>query len=184
MLILEFSSLKVLGLVHLASQVLEATSPLAEFRDQTSTGTTLGVSIIPSNLLDRYGMPAAGVRRTALNLALKQSLLDNAIELREGWKLESIQEKKHGVVATFAGRRRVEGTFVVGCDGIKATSRELLMKRGGKMEALPTYTGLTQVSFLVNGGSRLRATKSLISYSPRLPECHQHPHRSMAVQAY
>lgn len=150
----------MLGLVDLASQVLETTFPLTEFHDQTWNGAMLGVSLIPSTLLDRYSMPAAGVRRTALNLALKQSLLDNAIELREGWKLEDIQEKEHGVIATFAGRGTIEGTFIVGCDGIKATSRELLLKGGGQMEALPTYTGLTQVSFLVNGSSHLRTTKS------------------------
>ncbi|KAK0508487.1 hypothetical protein JMJ35_008763 [Cladonia borealis] len=157
------NGLKVLGLVDLASQVLEATFPLTEFHDQTWNGATLGVSHIPSTLLDKYSMPAAGVRRTALNLGLKQSLFDNAIELREGWKLEDIQEKEHGVIATFAGRGTIEGTFIVGCDGIKATSRELLLRRGGEMEALPTYTGLTQTAGISPTPSTIKGRPSLLN---------------------
>ena len=131
--------------MDLANQLLDSASHLSEFRDQTSSGAKLGVSHIPSTMLERYGQPAAGVKRTALNLALKQLLIDNDIEIHEGWKLEDIEEKEDEVIASFEGGRRAEGSFLIGSDGIKAASRGLLMKRNGIAEGVPAYTGLTQV---------------------------------------
>jgi salicylate hydroxylase len=124
---------------------LGTSSFLNEFRDQTSTGTTLGVSHIPSICIQRYGQPIAGIRRSTLNLALKAALVENNIPVHEGWKLEDIKEKEDGVVALFEGGRRIEGMFLIGCDGIKAASRDLLLQKKGLTEGAASYTGLTQV---------------------------------------
>ena len=137
--------MKILKLIGVADGLLQSTISLTEFRDQTSDGTTLGVSEVPSTLRKKYGQPAAGVKRTAINLTLKRRLIELGIELREGWKLEGIDETNTGVIARFEGNRRAEGEFLVGSDGIKAASRELLLEQKGIKEGIPSYTGLTQV---------------------------------------
>ena len=138
-------SLKVLALVDLADKLSNSTHHLAEFRDQTSSGSILGVSDVPCTFRDRYGRPAAGVKRAALNLQLKQSLADNDIELHEGWKLIGIRESDDEIIADFDGGRSMRGAFLVGCDGIKSASREAMMKIKGISEGVPSFTGLSQV---------------------------------------
>ena len=101
---------------------------------------------MPSEFVQRYGYPAAGVWRTDLNLTLKDALLNHGIPVQQGWKLEDIQETKTGVAAISADGRRVEGSFLVGCDGLKAVSRDLLLRRKGIPKEAAEFTGLTQVS--------------------------------------
>jgi salicylate hydroxylase len=138
--------MKVLNLVGLASTMASSSIASAELRDQTSTGKTLGLSHLPGTLIARYGQPAVGVRRTLLNLELQQMLIAQGIELHQGHALEEIEEHEDRVVAVFQGGRRREGMFLVGCDGIKAVSRQLLLRVKGIPQVLPSYTGLTQVS--------------------------------------
>lgn len=80
---------------------------------------------------------------------LKQMLLDLDVEVREGWELIDIKEGEDSVTAFFDGGRSVTGSFLIGCDGIKAASRTTLLKNQGISEGLPVYTGLTQVSSLL-----------------------------------
>ena len=68
------------------------------------------------------------------------------IELREGWKLESIQENDDSVTAIFDGGRTVTGSFLIGCDGIKAASRCAILGMQGIGPGMPTFTGLAQVA--------------------------------------
>ncbi len=110
------------------------------------TGELLGMSKVPSTFLRHYGQPATGVSRTELNLALKDALLSKGITLHEAWKLQGIEESEARIVAVAADGRRVEGSFLVGCDGLKSVSRELLLKRKGVCEKAPSFTGLVQVA--------------------------------------
>lgn len=110
------------------------------------TGELLGKSNVPSTFKDKYGYPAAGVLRTDLNLALKDELLSKGIPLHEGWRLRDIQETDTGVVAISADGGRVEGSFLIGCDGLKAVSRELLLSKKGISKEKPAFTGLVQVT--------------------------------------
>ena len=138
--------LKVLNLVGLTDAVISETTPLEAFRDSNAAGILLGQSDVPSTFAAKYHQPAAGIRRTTLNLMLKKMLLDLDVEVREGWELVDIQEDDDSVTAFFDGGRSVKGSFLVGCDGIKAASRTTLLKNQGISEGLPVYTGLTQVS--------------------------------------
>lgn len=138
--------LKVLNLVGLADAVIEKSTPLQVFRDSTAAGDLLGQSDVPSTFAEKYHQPATGIRRTTLNLMLKQMLLDMDVEVREGWELIDIKENEDSVTAFFDGDRSVTGSFLIGCDGIKAASRTTLLKNQGISEGLPVYTGLTQVS--------------------------------------
>ena len=137
--------LKVLALVDLVDKILEDTVPALELRDLKSTGELLGMSKVPSSFVRRYGQPATGVPRTGLNLALKDTLQNKGITLHEGWKLQKIEETETGVIAFAADGRQVEGSFLVGCDGLKSVSRGLFLQRKGASEKTPTFTGLIQV---------------------------------------
>jgi salicylate hydroxylase len=164
-------------LVNIDKQVTTGTPHLSELRDQTSTGKTLGVSDFPLRCVELYGQPATGVKRTALNLALKEALITNGIPIHEGWKLKDIEEDGDIVVAISEDGQKVEGSFLIGCDGIKAASRALLLGRKRVTEGAAKYTGLTQVSppvhLLNNQPTDLR--------SIRLQGCRQRHHPSKLV---
>ena len=142
--------LKVLNLVQLSEKMLKGKATVQEFRDMTWTGERLGSSDLPSRYVRRYGQPAAGVPRAELNLALKEELLRKGIPLHEGWRLQDIEETETGVVAISADGRRVTGSFLVGCDGLRGISRDLLLRRKGVVQGPATFTGLTQVCFQVS----------------------------------
>lgn len=77
---------------------------------------------------------------------LKNALLTQGVDVREGWELSDIKEDEDSVTAYFNGGRSVTGSFLIGCDGIKSASRTILLRMKGISEGPPSYTGLTQVS--------------------------------------
>ena len=103
------------------------------------------MSNLPSTYVRRFGQPAAGVPRAELNLALKEKLISKAIPLHEGWRLKDIQVTDTGVVAISEDGKRIEGFFLVGCDGLRGKSRDLLLTRKGESQGEAAFTGLTQV---------------------------------------
>lgn len=137
--------LKVLNLVGLADTLKAESTPLQELWDASETGEVLGQSDLPKTFGDRYSQPAVGVRRTTVNLKLKNMLLDIGVDVREGWELVDVQENEDSVTAFFDGGRSVTGSFLIGCDGIRAASRSILLRNQGIAQGAPVYTGLTQV---------------------------------------
>lgn len=173
------NGMKVLDLVGLNTTDLASSStsggafPLDAFEDRSGGGSLLGSSALPSTFKAKYGQPAVGVKRTGLNLALKKMAEDAGIEVREGWALESVSEDSDSdsdssrsgrktVTARFANGESVLGDFLIGCDGIKAASRDALqqLKNGAgtgagvgvsnqaqqQQQQPPAFTGLTQTS--------------------------------------
>ncbi len=126
--------------------VTQSRPHLGEYRDLTSAGDLIGLSTLPSRFIEKYTQPACGIKRTVLNLALKEALVDAGIELHEGWKLKEIQENETGVTAISEDGDRIEGSLLIGCDGIKSVSRGLLNKQHGLDPEEAVYTGLIQVS--------------------------------------
>lgn len=137
--------MKVFSLVGMDSTISATAPHLGELCDQSYTGQTIGVSYIPQKWTQQYSQPAAGIKRTALNLALKEALIENDIAVHEGWKLKSIEQTETSVTAISEDGQRIEGSFLVGCDGIKAVSRNILLASNGVKEQSATYTGLIQV---------------------------------------
>ncbi len=139
-------SMKVFNLVGLADEIISAAWPLEQLWDFSSKGELLGGSDFTKDFVEKYTQPGMGVKRTTLNLMLKEVLLANGIECREGWALENLTEASNGMTAHFNGDRTASGAFIVGCDGIKAKSREIVLKQYGIKPETPVYTGLSQVS--------------------------------------
>jgi salicylate hydroxylase len=138
--------LRVLDSVGLTAEIERDSQPLEGFLDCTPDGEVLGFSDLPKSFKQKYGQHSMGVKRTGLNLKLKNMLIDMGVDLREGWELDDIEEGEDSVTAHFKGGRSVTGAFLIGCDGIKAASRKILLKKQGLAEGLPPFSGLTQVS--------------------------------------
>ena len=171
------SSLKVLSQVGFADFVTNSAPHLARFCDRASHGLDLGLSSLPLCFEEKYGFPGCGVNRTALNLALKEALAVAGIPVHEGWRLKKVIEKDDSVVAFSEDGREATGIFMVGCDGIKAVSRSLVLKEHGLGEAVADYTHLVQVSFWM---SVVRWRISDFLY--RLPGCLPLPLRWQIVR--
>lgn len=142
------NGLKVLDRVGDVSRRLLENGPNVEWLlDYRAEGPELGGSDVPGEWATRYGKPAVGVKRTLIASWLRDLVKENDIELREGWSLERIEDTKDDVTAYFGGGRSETGTFLVGCDGLRATSRKLLLARQGISDGLPTFTGIIQVRY-------------------------------------
>lgn len=165
----------MLGLVGLASKVETDSWPLEGFEDRTADGTVLGSSEAPRSFKEKYSQPAMGVRRTELNLKLKQMLIDLDVDVREGWELEDIEETDDGVTAHFNGGRSAAGSFLIGCDGIKAASRKILLRKQGLSEGQPPSTGLTQTAGLAPMPQSLKNKSAMRNWFGEGVHCISYP---------
>lgn len=141
------NGLKVLGLAGILTDIQRDSIDLEAFVDSTADGEILGTSDIPTTFKQKYGTSGLGVKRTELNLKLTKMVQQLGVDVREGWELEDIEESEDSVTAHFKGRESVTGSFLIGCDGIKAASRRVLLGKTGLEEGLPEFTGLTQVRY-------------------------------------
>ncbi len=135
-----------MSLVGIGEFVVESSTHLEELCDRNFNGDTLGVSDLPSRYKQKYGQPACGVKRAALNLALKDALKVANIPVHEGWKLKDISESDDSVTAVSQSNEKVSGSFLIGCDGIKSVSRSIILRMYDTEEVEASYTGLTQIA--------------------------------------
>ncbi|KAK9796550.1 hypothetical protein AB5N19_03632 [Seiridium cardinale] len=142
------NGMKVLDLVGVAADIYASSFPLEAYEDFDYSGELLGSSALPAGFERRYGQRATGVKRTALNITLANRLKDSGIELRQGWELSGIQEDASSITASFTNGEKVQGSFLVGCDGIKGSSRSCLLALKDRDDTKPTFTGLSQTSGL------------------------------------
>ncbi|KAK5053890.1 hypothetical protein LTR84_001852 [Exophiala bonariae] len=142
------NGLKVLGLAGILPEIQRDSIDLQAFVDKTANDEVLGTSSIPTTFKQKYGTPGLGVKRTELNLKLKSLVEELGVDVREGWELDDVEETDDSVTAHFKGRESVTGSFLIGCDGIKAASRRVLLGKTGLEEGLPEFTGLTQTAGL------------------------------------
>ncbi|RAL07146.1 FAD-dependent oxidoreductase [Aspergillus homomorphus CBS 101889] len=195
-LLLQPNGMKVLGMLGVAEGLEEEFRPLAGYWHGTAQGQTLADSELASGFKERYGYSAVGIRRSELNLRLKKLLLDREIEVREGWELLTIQESGDFVTATFSNGRSATGSFLVGCDGIKAATRRVILQMNSdSIEGPPVFTGLTQTagisptpSTLENRGGKMcnwygegihviayPISKTHVSWAVTLPDSNKQP---------
>ncbi|KAL7795118.1 hypothetical protein V8C37DRAFT_374556 [Trichoderma ceciliae] len=150
------NGLKVFNMIGVADAIKAESLPLTNLWDAKASGEVLGQSGLPSAFTEKYRQPASGIKRTSLNLLLKNKVLEAGIEVREGWGLVDIKEHEDSVTATFGNGESVTGSLLIGCDGIKSASRAVLQKQKGVEEGTPSFTGLTQTAFLSDTPEPLR----------------------------
>ncbi|OJJ94984.1 hypothetical protein ASPACDRAFT_55561 [Aspergillus aculeatus ATCC 16872] len=146
-LLIQPNGMKVRSLLDMADSLEQELQPLRGYWHGTPDGQTLASSGLAGKFKTRYGFSAVGIRRSELNLRLKSLLLDQGIAVREGWELIRIEEHVDFVTARFTNGQSITGSFLVGCDGIKAASRqEILRNRHDSKEGPLMFTGLTQTA--------------------------------------
>lgn len=117
------------ALVHLGlGETLAAigNTPTVGALKHFSTGEVL-VPLGQDESREKYGVPLYHVHRADLHAMLLDALraLDpDAVEVNRS--LTSMQQSQHGVVVHFQDGSTAQGDWLVGCDGIHSTTRELL----------------------------------------------------------
>ncbi|KAJ0351019.1 hypothetical protein COL154_013084 [Colletotrichum chrysophilum] len=87
------NGLKVLNLIGpVPDRLLQNGPPVLELCDYKASGEVLGRSDVPTEFAKRYEQPAVGVKRTLVTEWLRELAVESGVEVREGWKLEQIQE--------------------------------------------------------------------------------------------
>ncbi|KAE9367253.1 salicylate 1-monooxygenase-like protein [Stipitochalara longipes BDJ] len=140
------NGLKILSLVGLSSAITDAVPNLEAILDHTWEGGEIGGTDLPKEWKSTYGQPACGIKRSVLSLTLKRKLKEEGIPLLEGWKLADINESEDSVTATSSDGRQETGSFLIGCDGIRSATRQILLKQRGVEEPEPIFTGLLQMA--------------------------------------
>ncbi|RAK98136.1 FAD-dependent oxidoreductase [Aspergillus ibericus CBS 121593] len=151
------NGMKILNLITPTTTLLTTHTPLTTLWHGTASGHTLGESSLPTTYQERYTQPAMGIKRTTLNLHLKKTLLENNIPLYEGYNLQNVHEDpaSRTITASFTNGKKVTGSFLIGCDGIKSSTRKILLSRSGVAEGPPAFTGLMQIAGLSKRGHRV-----------------------------
>lgn len=109
------NGLKVLNLIGpVPDWLLQNGPPVLELCDYKASGEVLGRSDVPTEFAKRYGQPAVGVKRTLVTEWLRELAVESGVEVREGWKLEQIQEGEDSVTAFFEGGTGGDGVFFGG----------------------------------------------------------------------
>lgn len=137
--------LKVLNLLGLANIVTTSSPHIGRWEDRKFDGELLGASDLLAGWEEKYGQPASGIKRTHLNLALEDALVEAGMPVLSGWKLKEIIETENGATAIAEDGRKEKGSFLIGCDGIKSVVRRLVLKGHSIEEGEAEFTGLTQV---------------------------------------
>jgi salicylate hydroxylase len=113
----------------------------------TSSGEFLGGTGIHSQFTELYGWPSIGVTRTRLQTLLLDTCRQRGIPVHVGWKLAAYVENDEGIVARAEDGREVRADFIVGADGLKSRTRELLLEKRGIQIDEPLFTHI-----IVRGG--------------------------------
>lgn len=113
----------------------------------TSSGEFLGGTGLYSDFAETYGWPSIGITRTRLQTLLLDRCRDHGIPVHVGWKLAAFYETDDGIVARAEDGREVRADFIVGADGLKSKTRELLLEKREVQIDQPLFTNI-----VVRGG--------------------------------
>lgn len=137
----------MLNKAGVAKELLGGTLPWLKWNEYTSNGEFLGGpgSDLPATWAGRYGWPAAGISRTKIQLCLRDIVMREGVEYHQGWRLKEIWEKHDGIVAVSEEGHQIEASFLIGCDGLKSATREILLAKKGIENKEPNFTGIAVV---------------------------------------
>jgi 2-polyprenyl-6-methoxyphenol hydroxylase-like FAD-dependent oxidoreductase len=113
-------------------------APCHAFEFQNARGERIG-AIDRREDRAQFGACMQMVRRGELHRVLTDAAVAHGVEVCFGRKLVGIDESDPGaIVARFADGREEQGDALVGCDGIRSTTRQLALPDS----PAPTYSGL------------------------------------------
>ncbi len=130
------NGLGVLKTLGLDEQVSHQGSPIPRMLIWSGKGKRLGE--VRNGARAEVGAPSINLLRSRLHQVLREGAEDQRIKMAFGKKLAGLSTSEQGVVATFADGTTVEGSFLVGCDGVSSRTRQLINPDAPS----PHYTGL------------------------------------------
>jgi salicylate hydroxylase len=83
--------------------------------------------------------------RSLLNRSLKNALSSAGIPLISGFKVSEIIEEENHVTVVAEDKRKEDGSFVIGCDGLNSVVRAFVLKSHGLPLEPIDFTGIVQV---------------------------------------
>ena len=127
------NGMNVLAQLGIAEAVLARGHVCTSFQFANSKGRNIG-SIDRSHDRESFGWPMTMIRRSELHELLATEAQRRGIEIRYGLKLEALDQ----TTAQFANGTTLTGDFVVGADGLRSTTRKLIIPEAPE----PTFNGL------------------------------------------
>jgi 2-polyprenyl-6-methoxyphenol hydroxylase-like FAD-dependent oxidoreductase len=89
------------------------------------------------NAIKKFGQPFMMISRATLQQILYQKAIEHGIEISFQKRLKDINEHIEGVTAIFDDESRVEGSLIIGADGIHSATRKIIFNNAFPEE----YTG-------------------------------------------
>jgi len=92
---------------------------------------------IKPNAIKKFGQPFVMISRTALHQLLYQEAIEQGIEVNFQKRLKDINEDNEWITAIFDDESSVEGSLIIGADGIHSAARKIIFNNTFPEE----YTG-------------------------------------------
>jgi FAD-dependent urate hydroxylase len=127
----------VLRALGLGDALLACTEPALGFRFTNGAGRTLG-EIDGRDDARAYGAPLSMVRRPDLHALLLGEARRRGVTLRFDSRLVALEPSGDGVVARFERGEAERGELLVGCDGLRSSTRRLWFPEAPE----PRYSGV------------------------------------------
>lgn len=142
----------VLQQLAIASGLVERGVESAELCFENQFGKSLGR--IPNGPALLYATPAVQVARSVLHEALLDELNANGIAIGYSKSINNISETEDQVFAQFEDGSSVEGSILIGADGIHSRTRQIVFP----LLQPPLYTGLVTIGGFASHPSLEAAT--------------------------
>lgn len=131
------NGMNVLAELEVAEAVEAIGVPCERFLFQNSRGEPIG-TIERSEDAARFGARLQMVRRSRLHEVLTAEARARGVEIRFGRALVGVERRGDRVAARFADGSEAEGDCLVGCDGVRSTTRRLVLPDA----PAPAFSGL------------------------------------------
>jgi salicylate hydroxylase len=139
--------LKNLGLLE---KVYQQGCPVKSMSINTLEGHPV-LTLSGKSLYDQYGFFLTGIRRSRLHQIMMDQVAQENIPVHLSKRLNDIRQSDSSISACFEDGSVVEGDLLLGCDGLKSVTRQLLW---GKEN--PRFTGIEANIGIANWDSTLR----------------------------
>ena len=83
--------------------------------------------------------------RSVLQKRLRDEAARQDIPIHQDWELRDMQQSADGVKATSTDGREISASFAIGCDGLHAVTRKLVLQKHSMSELAADSTGLVMV---------------------------------------
>lgn len=142
----------------LVEKFLASGAPLDYLSHRTSNGDVLNETFIGNYSL-YFKYPLLGIKRTVVLRLLHDELNHQSIPVYFNKSLCNLSQSNNQVTAEFQDGTKVTGDYLIGCDGLRSTVRQLLFGSDH-----PIYTGLTQTIGITNRIDQLDRSEMLNVY--------------------